>query len=67
KLLSLYLRAYQAFGEQAYLDTAQGILAYVDANLWDRGRGYFYSSQEANPGYYALDAEGRAEREAPYV
>jgi hypothetical protein len=67
QLLGLYLRAYQAFGEQAYLDTAQGILAYVDANLWDRGRGYFYSSQEADPGYYALDAESRAEREAPYV
>jgi uncharacterized protein YyaL (SSP411 family) len=67
QLLGLYLRAYQAFGEQAYLDTAQGILAYVDSNLWDRGRGYFYSSQEADPGYYALDAEGRAKREAPYV
>jgi uncharacterized protein YyaL (SSP411 family) len=67
QLLSLYLRAYQAFGDQAYLDTAQGTLAYVDAVLWDRGRGYFYSSQEANPEYYALDAGGRAERQAPYV
>lgn len=67
QLLSLYLRAYQAFGDQAYLDTAQGILAYVDAALWDRGRGYFYSSQEADPEYYALDAEGREGRPAPYV
>jgi uncharacterized protein YyaL (SSP411 family) len=67
QLLSLYLRAYLAFGQQAYLDTAKGILDYVDAVLWDRERGYFYSSQEAAPDYYALDAEGRAEREAPYV
>jgi hypothetical protein len=67
QLLGLYLRAYQAFGERAYLDTAQGILAYVDAALWDRGRGYFYSSQEADPEYYALDAGGREERQAPYV
>lgn len=67
QLLSLYLRAYLAFGKQAYLDTARGILDYVDAVLWDRERGYFYSSQEAAPDYYALDAEGRTAREAPYV
>jgi uncharacterized protein YyaL (SSP411 family) len=67
QLLSLYLRAYQAFGHRAYLETAQGVLDYVDTTLWDRGRGYFYSSQEADPEYYALDAEGRAGREAPYV
>jgi uncharacterized protein YyaL (SSP411 family) len=67
QLLSLYLRAYLAFGQQAYLDTAQGILDYVGAVLWDRERGYFYSSQEAAPEYYALDAQARAGREAPYV
>lgn len=67
QLLSLYLRAYQATGRQDYLDTAQGILQYVDAVLWDRDRGYFYGSQEAEPDYYALDAAGRAERGAPYV
>jgi uncharacterized protein YyaL (SSP411 family) len=67
QLLNLYLRAYQALGRQSYLDTAQGILDYVEDTLWDRERGYFYSSQEADPEYYALDAEGRAGREAPYV
>ena len=67
QLLSLYLRAYQASGQEAYLDTARGTLAYVDTALWDRDRGYFYSSQEAEPDYYVLDAEGRAGRDAPYV
>ncbi len=67
QLLALYLHAYQATGRHAYLDTAQGILGYVDAGLWDRDRGYFYGSQEADPEYYALDAQGRAGREAPYV
>lgn len=67
QLLSLYLRAYQATGLQTYLDTAEGILAYIDATLWDRDRGYFYSSQEADPDYYLLDAQGRSAREAPYV
>jgi uncharacterized protein YyaL (SSP411 family) len=67
QLISLYLRAYQAFGRQTYLETAQGILEYVDDVLWDRDRGFFYSSQEADPDYYALDAGNRAKREAPYV
>lgn len=67
QLLGLYLRAYQAYGQQAYLDMARKILAYVDAVLWDRDRGYFWSSQEADPAYYALDAQGRAGRESPYV
>ena len=67
QLLALYLRAYQATGRSAYLETAQDILGYMDATLWDRERGYFYGSQEADPAYYALDAEGRAGRPAPYV
>jgi uncharacterized protein len=67
QLLGLYLRAYQATGRQAYLSTAQGVLAYMDTVMWDRDRGYFFSSQEADPDYYALDAQGRAQRAAPYV
>jgi uncharacterized protein YyaL (SSP411 family) len=67
RLLSLYLRAYQATGQQSYLDTAQGVLGYVDGVMWDRDRGYFYSSQESDPAYYSLSAEDRTGREAPYV
>jgi uncharacterized protein YyaL (SSP411 family) len=67
QLLKLYLRAYKATGQPKYLDTAQGILGYIDETLWDRERGYFYSSQEADPAYYALDAQGRAQHDVPYV
>jgi uncharacterized protein YyaL (SSP411 family) len=67
QLLKLYLRAYKATGQAAYLETAQGVLSYIDETLWDRDRGYFYSSQEADPEYYALDAQGRAQQAAPYV
>jgi uncharacterized protein YyaL (SSP411 family) len=67
QLLNLYLHAYQASGHQVYLDTAKGILGYMDAVLWDRDRGYFYSTQNADADYYALDARDRAAREAPYV
>jgi uncharacterized protein YyaL (SSP411 family) len=63
------LIAYQATGQQAYLDTARGVLRYLDTVLWDRDQGYFYSSQAADPDYYSpgLDAQGRASRRAPYV
>jgi hypothetical protein len=67
QLLGLYLRGYQATGRQAYLETAQGVLQYVEGVLWDRERGTFYSSQEADPEYYVLDAQRRALRAAPYV
>jgi uncharacterized protein YyaL (SSP411 family) len=69
QLLALYLIAYQATGQQAYLGTAHGVLRYVDTVLWDRNQGYFYSSQAADPDYYShgLDAQGRADRRAPYV
>lgn len=67
QLLALYARAYQATGRTLYLDTAQDVLAYVDRVMWDRDRGYFYSSQEADPEYYALDAQERARHPIPYV
>lgn len=67
QLLGLYLRGYQATGRQDYLTTARGVLRYLDSTLWDRDRGYFYGSQEADPEYYALDAQGRSGREMPYV
>jgi uncharacterized protein YyaL (SSP411 family) len=67
QLLSSYLHAYQAGGQQGYLDAARSTLAYMDDVLWDRDQGHFYSSQEADPEYYALDAQGRAQHDAPYV
>ncbi len=67
QLLALYLRAYQASGNSAYLDTAKGILAYVDSVLWDRDRGSFYSCQESEPSHYEQDTENRLTGEAPYV
>jgi uncharacterized protein YyaL (SSP411 family) len=67
QLLSSYLHAYQAGGQQGYLDAARSTLAHMDDVLWDRDQGHFYSSQEADPEYYALDAQGRAQHDAPYV
>jgi uncharacterized protein YyaL (SSP411 family) len=67
QMLGLYLRAYQAFGNDSYLGVAKKTLAYIESVLWDRARGYFYGSQEADPDYYALDAESRSARDMPFV
>jgi uncharacterized protein YyaL (SSP411 family) len=67
ELLTLYLRSYKATGRAAYLETAHGILSYIDEVLWDRARGFFYSSQAADPEYYTLDASERAGKKAPFV
>ncbi|MBN1660155.1 MAG: DUF255 domain-containing protein [Anaerolineae bacterium] len=64
-LLKLYLQAYRATGDASYLDTARGVLRYVDEVLWDRDRGFFYSSQEADPDYYT--ASQRDKVDTPYV
>jgi uncharacterized protein YyaL (SSP411 family) len=67
QMLALYLRAYQATGQPTYLAVAQGVQQYIDSMLWDRERGAFYASQEADPAYYALDAQGRSGCKTPYV
>jgi uncharacterized protein len=67
QLLKVYLRAYKATGRAPYLDTARGVLRYIEEVLWDRQRGYFYSSQEADADYYALDVAARSARQAPFV
>jgi uncharacterized protein len=51
-------------GEGEILDSAT---AYLDRVLRDPATGLYAGSQDADEAYYALDAEGRAGLEAPYV
>ena len=51
-------------GEGEILDSATG---YLDSVLRDPATGLYAGSQDADERYYALDAAGRAELEAPYV
>ncbi len=67
KLLINYLQAYQVTGEEAFKETAQGILAYVDANLSDEENGGFYGSQDADEEYYKLNLLERLKRTAPRI
>ena len=51
-------------GEGEILDSATG---YLDGVLRDPATGLYAGSQDADERYYALDAAGRAELDAPYV
>jgi hypothetical protein len=66
RLLTLYVHAYQVFGDEFYKNTAASVARYVLQNLTDE-RGFFYSSQDADEEYYTLSAAERAKRKAPYI
>jgi len=67
KLLVNYLQAYQVTGEEVFKETAQGILAYVEANLSDQDNGGFYGSQDADEEYYKLNLLERLKRTSPRI
>lgn len=66
QLLTLYVSAYQVFGDKAYRRAAEKTADYVLATLYDP-LGHFCSSQDADEEYYKLDAKGRAGRQRPFV
>ncbi|MFZ5915770.1 MAG: DUF255 domain-containing protein [Chloroflexota bacterium] len=66
-LLRAFLHAYQLLGEQPYLETARSVIGYISGTLYDAPEGYFYGSQDADEAYYALSAEERQGKPAPYV
>ncbi len=67
KLLVNYLEVHQVTGEGVFKETAQGILAYVDANLSDQDNGGFYGSQDADEEYYKLNLLERRKRISPRI
>jgi len=54
-------------GAVAYRRTAAGVIAYLTATLWRDDPPVFGGSQDADERYYALDADGRSGRPAPFV
>ncbi len=67
RLLAVYLRAYQLTGNAFYRDMAEGIVEYVQANLFDTELGGFYGSQDADEEYYGMDLANRRKRDAPSI
>ncbi len=66
-LLRNVLRLFRVTGEQQHAEVAGRVIEFLDAWLSDGATGAFYGSQDADEEFYALDAEARARREAPYV
>ena len=66
-LLRNVLRLFRITGEQDHAKVANSVIEYLDTWLSDPDTGAFYGSQDADEEFYALDAEARAKREAPYV
>ena len=67
RLLSLYVRAYIALGDEEYSRIARGIIEYMDGTLWSEKRGYFAASQDADEEYYKLPRQERSKRTAPQI
>jgi len=54
-----YLEGWQAFGDESFKRTAEGILSWMQATLWDRGLHAFRGSQDADPVYAHLPMLGQ--------
>jgi uncharacterized protein len=64
--LFAYLEAWQAFGDESFRRTAEGILSWMQTTLWDRELHAFRGSQDADPTYAHLPTLGqRREHGAP--
>ncbi len=50
ELLRNYVHAYQSFGQPEMAEVAREIVGWLDAEMTDRQRGGFYSSQDADVG-----------------
>ncbi len=65
--LRCYLEAYQLFGTNAYRRTAEGIVRWIMDYMVDPENEAFCGSQDADPDYYVLGAEGRKRRGRPKI
>jgi hypothetical protein len=66
ELLGLYARVARLTGNQAYLDTVQGVCGYLVGALRSE-EGFFWGSQDADETYYQFDRRERETREAPRI
>lgn len=64
--LHVYLEAWQVLGDDSFLRTARGVLAFLDEVLFDPATHAYRGSQDADPGYANLRTlEERRARGAP--
>lgn len=67
ELLALYADAHRVFPDRGYDAVARDVIRWMDAVLYQPAIGLWSGSQDADEHYYTLDAEGRAQHDAPFV
>jgi len=67
KLLSNLLSLYRSTKDDARAETARRTIAYLEWKLWDKERGFFYGSQDADEEFYKLSKEDRERAQEPYI
>jgi uncharacterized protein YyaL (SSP411 family) len=66
-LLRNYLALYRITADHEHAEVAARIIEYVEWKLRDKGKGYFYGSQDADEEFYKLPAAQREQRPEPYI
>ncbi len=66
-LLELYARVHLISGRDEHARVATGVADYVLANLYAKGKGMFFGSQDADEEYYSMSLEERRRRGSPAV
>jgi hypothetical protein len=64
-MLRCYLEGYQFLGKQSYRAVAESTANWMRSFMRDEETGAFFGSLDADPEYYVLDRERRAQRERP--
>lgn len=67
KLVVNYIHAFEITKNEKYKEIAEGVLDYIENNLLDKKKFYFYGSQDADEEYYKLGANKREVRKKPHV
>lgn len=67
ELLSVYAIAHRSFPDRGYDGVVRDVIRWMDAVLYQPEVQLWSGSQDADEHYYTLDAEARAEHDAPFV
>lgn len=67
ELLDIYISSYVLWGLESHKEIAEGIIKYLNSNLWDRELGVFWGGQEDDRDFYKLEGPKRRKARKPKV
>ncbi|MHB1420868.1 MAG: thioredoxin domain-containing protein [Bacillota bacterium] len=66
-LLDCLMRVYQITGDEYFNEIAQSVLGFLQNSLYQADTGTWSGTQDADEDYYNEDAQGRKNKQAPYI